>query len=76
VLSIRERVATVNRIVEARLDQVLPQAMRETGFDMWIIATNEDNYDPVFQTMIPYNTWAPITQIRPTTPAQASRSSG
>ncbi len=63
VLSIRERVATVNRIVESRLDQVLPMAMRETGFDMWIIVTNEDNYDPVFQTVIPYNTWAPITQI-------------
>lgn len=63
VLSIRDRVATVNRIVERRLDQVLPMAMRETGFDMWIIVTNEDNYDPVFQTMIPYNTWAPITQI-------------
>lgn len=63
VLSIRERVATVNRIVEARLDTVLPMAMRETGFDMWIVVTNEDNYDPVFQTLIPYNTWAPITQI-------------
>ena len=43
VLKIRERVATVNRIVEARLDQVLPLAMREAGFDMWIIASNEDN---------------------------------
>jgi Xaa-Pro aminopeptidase len=63
VLSIRDRVATVNRIVEARLDRLLPIAMRENGFDMWIIASNEDNYDPVFQTMIPYNTWAPITQI-------------
>ena len=63
VLGIRDRVATVNRIVEARLDQVLPLAMRETGFDMWIIVSNEDTYDPVFQTMIPYNTWAPITQI-------------
>lgn len=63
VLSIRERVATVNRIVEARLDHLLPVAMRETGFDMWIITTNEDNLDPVFQTMIPYNTWTPITQI-------------
>ncbi len=63
VLSIRDRVATVNRIVEARLDRLLPIAMRETGFDMWIITSNEDNYDPVFQTMIPYNTWAPITQI-------------
>ena len=63
VLTIRERVATVNRIVEARLDHLLPVAMREAGIDMWIITCNEDNPDPVFQTMIPYNTWTPITQI-------------
>lgn len=63
VLGIRERVATVNRILEARLDRLLPVAMREAGFDMWIITCNEDNLDPVFETMIPYNTWTPITQI-------------
>lgn len=37
--------------------------MEETGFDMWIILCNEDNYDPVFLTMIPYESWCPITQI-------------
>jgi hypothetical protein len=63
VMGVRDRVTTVNRILGMRLDRLLPVAMRETGFDMWVIATNEDNYDPVFQTMIPYNTWAPITQL-------------
>jgi len=63
VMEMRERVAAVNRILESRLERLLPQAMRETGFDMWLIICNEDNLDPVFQTMIPYNTWAPITQI-------------
>jgi Xaa-Pro aminopeptidase len=37
--------------------------MRETGFDMWIIACNEDNFEPIFETMIPYENWCPITQI-------------
>ncbi len=63
VMNMRDRVATVNKIVGMRFDRLLPQAMRETGFDMWVILCNEDNLDPVFRTMIPYNTWNPITQI-------------
>jgi hypothetical protein len=57
VLSIKERIDTVNKITLKRLDQLLPRFMRETGFDMWIIAANEDHPDPVLQTMIPYDTW-------------------
>jgi Xaa-Pro aminopeptidase len=30
---------------------------------MWIIACNEDNLDPVFETMVPYENWNPITQV-------------
>jgi len=63
VLPIRERAALVLKIVEKRLDTLLPRMMRETGFDMWVIACNEDNLDPVFETMIPYENWCPITQI-------------
>ena len=63
VLRMRDRVAAVNRILSQRLERLLPALMRETGFDMWIIATNEDNLDPVFRTMIPYDTWTPITQL-------------
>ena len=37
--------------------------MRETGFDMWVVACNEDNLDPVFETMIPFENWNPITQV-------------
>ena len=37
--------------------------MRRAGIDMWIIVCNEDNLDPVFSTMIPYDVWCPITQI-------------
>jgi Xaa-Pro aminopeptidase len=63
VLSIRDRAALVYQITQKRLDTLLPKMMRETGFDMWIITCNEDNPDPVFETMMPYENWNPITQI-------------
>jgi len=63
VLSIRERAALVHRITAKRLDTLLPRMMRETGIDMWIISCNEDNLDPIFETMVPYENWNPITQI-------------
>lgn len=63
ILTFREQVATVNRITLQRLDRILPSAMDKTGFDMWIIVSNEDNLDPVFKTMIPMDAWCPIVQI-------------
>ena len=59
----RERAALINRNLRGRLDAILPLAMRETGFDMWIILCQEDNPDPVFTTLIPMDTWCPILQI-------------
>ena len=63
VLGVRAQAATINRLTAMRLDRILPRIMDETGFDMWIIICNEDDLDPVFKTMIPYNLWCPITQI-------------
>jgi hypothetical protein len=63
VLSIRERAALVHKITAKRLETLLPRMMRETGIDMWIISCNEDNLDPIFETMVPYENWNPITQI-------------
>lgn len=63
VLSIRDRVDVVNKITKMRLDRLLSRFMRETGFDMWLIVCNQDNYDPVFLTMVPYNAGLPLDQI-------------
>ncbi len=63
VLSIRDRASLVYQITQKRLDLLLPSMLRETGFDMWIISCNEDNPDPIFETMMPYENWNPITQI-------------
>jgi Xaa-Pro aminopeptidase len=63
VLPIRARAELVYKVTQKRLDALLPRVLREAGFDMWIIACNEDNLDPVFETMMPYENWCPITQI-------------
>jgi hypothetical protein len=63
LLSIRDRAALVYKIVQKRLDTLLPRMMRETGIDMWVLSCNEDNLDPIFETMMPYENWCPITQI-------------
>lgn len=63
ILSVREQASTINRLTRMRLERILPRVMEATGFDMWIIVSNEDNLDPVFKTMIPFDVWCPITQI-------------
>jgi hypothetical protein len=63
ILPLREQARIVNDILRDRLETILPQVMREAGFDMWLIVCNEDNHDPVFSTMIPWETWAPILQM-------------
>ncbi|MCX6561775.1 MAG: M24 family metallopeptidase [Candidatus Aminicenantes bacterium] len=63
VLSIRDRAALVLKTVQKRLDTLLPRMMRETKIDMWVISCNEDNLDPIFETMMPFENWCPITQI-------------
>jgi len=63
VLTMRQRSDIVYRNLQERLQAVLPAAMRETGFDMWLILCQEDNLDPVFTTLIPMDTWCPILQM-------------
>lgn len=63
ILPIKKRAEVVNRILRKRLDTILPQVMRETGIDMWLIICNEDNLDPVFNSMIPMDTWTPVLQM-------------
>jgi Xaa-Pro aminopeptidase len=63
VLTVRQQADLVLKISAKRLDTLLPRMMREAGLDMWIISCNEDNLDPIFETMVPYRNWNPITQI-------------
>jgi hypothetical protein len=63
VLGVRDQSRVVNEILRERLDVLLPTLMREAELDMWIVVCNEDNYDPVFATVTPWDVWAPILQM-------------
>ena len=63
VLPHRQRVEVVNDLLRDRLDNLLPQLMRETGIDMWVVINREYNEDPVYLTLVP----EPVFRARRTT---------
>jgi hypothetical protein len=60
ILPLREQSALITGMVRERLDVILPGAMAAAGIDMWIVLCQEDNPDPIFLTMIPFDNWHPI----------------
>ena len=63
VLSERQRVEPVNRMLEDRLDNLLPRLMREAGIDLWLVINREYAEDPVYLTLVP----EPVFAARRTT---------
>jgi len=56
ILSLREQADITNQILEDRLNTVVPQVMRATGIDAWVLIAREYNEDPIVKTMLPA-TW-------------------
>lgn len=56
IMSMRDRSATVDKILNDKLDNVLPGLMRRERIDMWVLISREYNEDPVLKTMLP-STW-------------------
>ncbi len=56
IVSMRERAQIVDKILEHRLNKVLPALMERAGIDMWVLISREYNEDPVLKTMLPA-TW-------------------
>lgn len=56
ILKMQARSELIDRILAERFEQVLPDLMRRTNIDMWIIMSREYNEDPVLKTMLP-STW-------------------
>jgi Xaa-Pro aminopeptidase len=52
VLSLRERAATIDRILKERLDTIIPAIMRERGVDMWALVARENFEEPVLASML------------------------
>jgi hypothetical protein len=63
ILLHRDRAEAVNRMLRDRLDQMLPELMRETGIDMWLVINREYAEDPVYLTLVP----EPVFSARRTT---------
>jgi len=53
VLAPRDRVAPENRMLQERLETLLPQLMKEAELDMWLVIAREYAEDPVYFTLVP-----------------------
>jgi hypothetical protein len=58
LLAPRERPAVENRILESRLETLLPALMAETNLDMWLVLSREYAEDPVYFTLVPQPSFA------------------
>ena len=56
VLSMKDRAATIDRLLEDKIQNYLPEIMRREGIDMWVVMSREYNEDPVIKTLLPA-TW-------------------
>ena len=55
ILNLEQRARFIDRIIEERVATVLPNLMRRTGIDCWIMVSREYNEDPVLKTFLPAN---------------------
>jgi peptidase M24-like protein len=53
VLTPRDRVAPENRMLQERLDTLLPPLMQEADLDLWLVIAREYAEDPVYFTLVP-----------------------
>ena len=53
ILSMKDRAATINRLLEDKVKNYLPEIMRREGIDMWVVVSREYNEDPVIKTLLP-----------------------
>jgi len=56
ILTLREQAEMYNAWLTVRLERLLPELMRQEGFDMWIVICRENNEDPVFTSLVPFTT--------------------
>ncbi|MEQ9104499.1 MAG: M24 family metallopeptidase [Rhodothermales bacterium] len=56
VLPMKDQAAAIDRMLEERMETVIPMIMRRAGVDVWIVAAREYNEDPVIRSMLPA-TW-------------------
>ena len=55
-LGMRDRAAVIDQWLNERVKTVLPDIMRRSEIDMWVVIAREYNEDPVIKTLLP-STW-------------------
>lgn len=64
ILTLREQAAVYNNWLKIRLERILPELMRQEGFDMWLVICRENVEDPVFFSLVPFtNLYASRTSM-------------
>lgn len=53
LLPLQKQADVADRLLQYRLEVLLPQLMEECGIDLWLIPSYEANEDPVMWTMVP-----------------------
>ncbi len=56
ILPLRDQAEVQDSVLRERLDVLVPELMRRTGIDAWVLIAREYNEDPVLKTMLPA-TW-------------------
>ena len=56
VLNLKGQAALHDAWLKIRLERILPELMRQEGFDMWLVICRENNEDPVFFSLVPFTT--------------------
>jgi|TARA_R110001599_G_scaffold84130_2_gene226782 Xaa-Pro aminopeptidase len=56
ILSMKDRAEVIDELLEDKIQTLLPDLMRRTGIDMWVVVSREYNEDPVIETLLPA-TW-------------------
>jgi Xaa-Pro aminopeptidase len=56
ILALREQNTFYNASLKVRLEQIVPEIMREEGVDLWLVICRENNEDPVYRSLVPFTT--------------------
>ncbi|MGQ9577782.1 MAG: hypothetical protein ACUVWQ_04095, partial [Candidatus Aminicenantales bacterium] len=52
ILPLRQQAEVYNKILNWRLDNILPQVMRREGIELWLVACFEYAEDPVYLSLV------------------------
>lgn len=52
-LPLKQRAEVIDNLLQQRVQQLLPELMRQTDIDMWVLISREYNEDPILKTFLP-----------------------